>query len=208
MNTAIIYALSDPRTHEIRYVGLTRNLRLRLNQHRCAKCDNVHLRSWILSLRYAGMDFIVNILEIPMLQVADESERRWISRFRELGISLLNIAEGGEGAFRMSPETRRRLSDNKKQYYSRPDCTPSFFAKLNASRKGIPLSEEHRRRVSEGVRLAMTPEVRAKMGATRKGKLPYQMTKQTRDKISESLKLYFYKKSLSKENPALTQQSR
>jgi hypothetical protein len=174
----IIYTLADPRTGEIRYVGMTFRKRQRLNEHvsRAATGGRTHRDCWIKSLLDAGLR--------PTLAVAQEgrgdgwqdAERSWIAGLRESG-RLVNHTDGGEGlpGYVPTPELREKWSAMRKgvKYSpgrvgamkgrshtpearakiakaatSRPH-TDQSKAKLSAARKGKPLSAEHRRKLSE-----------------------------------------------------------
>lgn len=152
MRPVIIYALIDPRSGVARYVGLTRNLNARMSSHRRAKSVNRHLNHWIESLRIAGNEFGVRVLEIVPEDISGDVEKRWIKRFRDDGLSLVNLTDGGEGNYSFSAEVRKKQSENKKEYYCRPDCIPSHFRALNKSRIGIPLSPEHKEKVSKALK--------------------------------------------------------
>ncbi len=66
-NIRYTYALVDPRDSKIRYIGITKHLKLRLTEHiRIAKNDsdtNIHKRSWIKQLLNLGLEPIFIILE-------------------------------------------------------------------------------------------------------------------------------------------------
>lgn len=150
--SVIIYALIDPRTQQPRYVGLTRNLQKRVYQHLRVGTGNLHLRRWILLLHRLNLNLEVIILETVQDIDADMAECRWIADFKDLGFPLLNLTDGGERAYTVSDETRQRLSENKSAYYKSPNHKPSHFSFLNKSRIGIPLSTEHKRKVSESLK--------------------------------------------------------
>jgi hypothetical protein len=167
-----IYALIDPRTGNVRYVGATTNVQRRLQEHLRRK-EFRHCSRWVQSLLAEGSAPCVWILEVAGdgWQVA---ERRWIETFRELGMAECNIADGGEGTSpgsTKSPETRakmsvaatrwqtgRRLSDDQratmsaaqKKRYEDPDqrvLQATNLASVSAAGgragKGKPKSPEH-----------------------------------------------------------------
>lgn len=105
-NTAgntFIYALIDPTNGEIRYVGKTDTVDIRLQQHVKEKAQNLSKVGWIGSLLQCGL-----MPEIKVLEICDElnwieREKHWIKHGREYGWNLLNMTNGGEGgAFRSS----------------------------------------------------------------------------------------------------------
>jgi hypothetical protein len=131
--TCVIYGLYDPRTDELRYVGktLTHLMRLRYNSHiydgRNAK---THKGRWIAQLLEQGLKPDMKVLhkDLPSDEWQD-LERELIAKCRD---TLTNQTDGGEGVpggqlLRHSEESKRKMSE---------------------VRMGIPLSPEHREKVS------------------------------------------------------------
>jgi hypothetical protein len=167
-----IYALLDPRDSTVRYVGLTRFLWKRFRNH-IYRGPNLHFVNWITKLRSLGKEPNLRVLEIVAERDSGEAERKWITTHRAQGCRLLNYTSGGEkdyspsvetreklGAWQrglkrgpLSAETRRKLSLSHKGRLFNPSAAEHIIA-INKSRTGIPLSDEHRKRVGEGVRLA------------------------------------------------------
>lgn len=83
---------------------------------------------------------------------AEEKERELISLYHANdGVHGYNITNGGESVGKMTEETKRKISEIKKAQYS----TPEFRKKLSeghkglpAHNKGVPMTEEQRRKVS------------------------------------------------------------
>lgn len=89
-----IYALSDPETGEIRYIGKANNPRARLKSHiRDSRRRNTPVYCWIRRLQADGKEPAMSVVE----WVDDwmEAEKRQIASHREAGARLLNLAEGG-----------------------------------------------------------------------------------------------------------------
>ncbi len=92
-----IYALTDPTTGLIHYIGRTRDCRHRLDGHvieaqrghACYRCD------WIRSLGEAWPR--LRPLMVVMDDEASEMERRAIALYRAKGCRLTNITVGGNG---------------------------------------------------------------------------------------------------------------
>lgn len=105
-----IYALCEPDTCEVRYVGKTNNVQRRLSNHLCAR-EGSYLPSqkWIVDLGKMGREPLLFILEWS--KEWEESERRWISNFRKDGARLLNVAPGGASSW---SSNERRFGDHKK----------------------------------------------------------------------------------------------
>lgn len=141
-----IYALHDPRTGQVRYVGMSEHPIRRLTEHLKPSrlAAKTHKNSWIKSLLRIGLKPTLSILEIVEMGTWQDTERRWIAAF---GKSLTNGAEGGRGG----------------------GLTPEVRAKIGASHRGRVVSEETRKRIgqkSKGRKLS--PEARAKIAAKMK----------------------------------------
>lgn len=92
-----IYALLDPRTAKIRYIGKTNNINRRYSQHLRARTDQkmTPVKAWIQSLIKQGLK-----PNMMVIDSCDESrwanlEREYIKRFRDEGYDILNISDGG-----------------------------------------------------------------------------------------------------------------
>lgn len=94
MEKIYIYALSDPITNEIRYIGKSNNPELRLKNH-LYKCHiyNRHSSKWLLKLKLRNLKPILTILEECDINNWEERETYWISKFN----NLVNHTKGGEG---------------------------------------------------------------------------------------------------------------
>ena len=107
-----IYALSDPITNDIRYIGKTiKTLDERLKNH-LNKIDNTHVRCWIKKLKKELLT--PNILLID--EVPDNEWQFWeifyISLFKTWEFKLTNHTKGGDGCRigKMSNDTKRKIS--------------------------------------------------------------------------------------------------
>lgn len=101
--STFIYALTDPNTSEVRYVGKSDYPLNRLFKHlqeaRNNKGRNKHKIHWIQSLLSNGLIPQLVILEEILLEEDWEGkEQYWINYYRQLvGDKLTNIADGGQG---------------------------------------------------------------------------------------------------------------
>ena len=104
-----IYALVDPRTGEVRYVGKTsQSLARRLRGHLAsAKTRRTHRDCWIFGLVADGARPEIWAIEQGVEDWAAR-ERHWIRVFREFGTGLTNRTDGGEGTPGVSPSARNR----------------------------------------------------------------------------------------------------
>lgn len=93
--TATIYALVDPTTDCIRYVGkTTQDPRIRLNEH-VNHPTNAYTEDWITNLRWDGHKPVMRILEECSRSEVYRREVFWIRYMLDHGCSLLNVQSGG-----------------------------------------------------------------------------------------------------------------
>lgn len=197
-----IYALLDPETNAVRYVGLTRYPRNRFRQYANAHGHTLHMNNWLSSLRSRQLTPKFFLLEEAQEAIAGEREAFWISECRQSGCVLLNFTTGGEQAYKVSDEVRAKLSviatgkrrpmsDKHKAAISRAlkgrKCPHSvdLARRMSAAQRGTKLTDEHKRKVSEGIKRAWTPELRARVSLSKKGKSPHSWNDGQRQKLSE-----------------------
>lgn len=164
---ARIYTLSDPRTREIRYVGMTtRTLEVRLAGHlRNCRLEKNHRARWVRSLQDAGVIPVITEVDLIPVEQHAEAERQWIAFYRAQGVRLVNATDGGEGmpGFKMSPEARKKISEAKKRI-------PQLH--LLAYHVGVPRSEETRERLRQAaLRQYQDPAQREAVSRVHKGKV-------------------------------------
>lgn len=124
METIKIYALINPKTGEVRYIGKTiQTLERRLTNHisdgRKKRYKNYTV-NWINSLINQNLlPEIILIDEINFEENWEWLEQYWISQFKTWGFNLTNLTEGGDG--------------NKNQKFSKE----SQIKKANTIKEGI-----------------------------------------------------------------------
>lgn len=115
-----IYALCDPKTGCIRYIGQSKDSAERLKRHiRDARRRTTPVYLWISELASKGLVPVVKVLEVT--ENGDDGERKQIELSRARGDHLLNVSDGGKHIF-ISDEQRsangkimnERLAANKK----------------------------------------------------------------------------------------------
>jgi len=172
----IIYALVDPRTDAVRYIGKSSSGLARPRAHGepavVARDPNRHKARWIAGLMAAGLSYRVDVLEeVDAASDLNEAERAWIAQGRRLGWRLTNITAGGDGGHGVSPsaETRAKLSRAAKGR----TLTAEHREKVRAAKLGqkrAPFSEEWRANLSAAqAKRRHPPETRAKMSAALAG---------------------------------------
>jgi len=91
-----IYALIDPRSGKIRYVGCTWSPSKRLKEHLKSASDNGYKQRWIRTLMRSKLIPKMEILEVGIGDCSD-AERAWILGLRQSGERLVNATDGGDG---------------------------------------------------------------------------------------------------------------
>lgn len=112
-----IYALIDPRTDEIKYIGQTYKGLLRLQRHTylLETKEKTKKHFWIKELKKNNLLFNVIFLEYcETQQQLNESETFFIQYFRSIGCNLLNHYDGGDGHVRPKM-TSEQLEIHKKR---------------------------------------------------------------------------------------------
>lgn len=185
-----IYALIDPRTEEVHYVGKSRNPTRRWSgaRGRSLLRDGPAGR-WVLGLHALGLEPRIRILE----QCEDKATARareswWMERFWWRGEPLLNVYScEGPGAV-ISPmsslgdEYREKLSAANKRRLASPETREKLLAALARGRTGRKPSAETRARMSASLRgRTRSPEHCAKLSAAMLGR---KRSVETRAKIS------------------------
>lgn len=113
-----IYALTDPSTNQVRYIGLSLNMKKRVY---CHLVDYNHKRKlhwplycWIRKLKKDNkMPSSVCLTSFNYnfkRQDLCNCEKYWISYFRSAGVKLLNCTDGGDESFAMNEDTKKKIS--------------------------------------------------------------------------------------------------
>jgi hypothetical protein len=148
MSVCFVYGLIDPRTRFVRYIGKSTTGMSRPKAHREPKIRsrNTHCAAWVRSLIALGLDYEICVLETATRETVDDTERWWIAFARACGWDLTNHTDGGDGltGFKMSPETRAKMSARMKAEMS----TPEAKARVSAAHRGKVVSPETRSRIA------------------------------------------------------------
>lgn len=160
-----VYALLDPSSAHVRYIGQAKNLGRRYAEH-IRKGNKSAVGIWADSLCEIGLKPLLLELETCVATKIAEAEIRWIADCRAAGFPLLNISRGGLGGdvyWKSNPslmiETRRK-------------------ARLSVALTGRTFSEVSRRKMSDsGRRKVFTPAHRAALVVGHLGKKHSEETK-------------------------------
>lgn len=113
INKGIIYALLDPRTNEIRYIGQTIS---KLNTRYKAHCTDFKRRitknnSWIKSLYNLNLKPNIEIIEENIdISILDNKEIEYISLYKSYGMNLNNHTIGGKGTKGYIPTSTQKIN--------------------------------------------------------------------------------------------------
>lgn len=163
-----VYALRDPISNTIRYVGWTSlSVKTRLRRHRYeilrktgdAWTHMHHRATWLRSLLDKGLWPTIEVLESGFGEGFEATERKWIAHFRSLG-DLTNTTDGGEG-FGVD---RNVLSQRVKAYYNtHPEYAAASRAALAQGRKLVWEDPVRRAEQIKVMREGLTSPANAKL---------------------------------------------
>jgi len=110
----LIYALRDPRDQSLRYIGRTKNLRIRLGGHIAEARSGMDIsppkNAWIRELLDGGLKPGIIVVQCCSEDDAAERERFWIKHYAGMGYPLLNI----EGLQSRAPGAGRKHTNEKR----------------------------------------------------------------------------------------------
>lgn len=105
-----IYALVDPESGLIRYIGKSERPAERLQNHMNER-SNCHRSHWLQSLKARGLRAEMLILErIDGSWPWQHSERRWIAYGKANGWPLVNNTNGGDGVNGLPADVRAKMA--------------------------------------------------------------------------------------------------
>lgn len=89
-----VYALIDPRTKLVRYVGRSVNIGSRFTSHKSSK-RGLPVNRWCQKLKAENLNPIITVLEFH--RNPEKVEAKWIKHYRASGQCDLNLHDGGKG---------------------------------------------------------------------------------------------------------------
>lgn len=185
----MVYGLCDMETGEIRYIGKTTLGEKRKQQHliKALNGENTYKAKWIRSLKKRGFDFGFVILErVANIEDLSRAEQAWIAGARACGWRLTNATDGGEGTLGFShpksEQFKEMLSASwKKRLAAGWKFSDEALKKMSASHKGVKLTPEHKKKLSEVSKGRIKSE--ATCLALSKALQGHPVSDETRDKI-------------------------
>ena len=166
--TGVIYKLTNNVDKKC-YVGQTvQKLRKRLNQHKNSKTAT-GVDGAIK--KYGWENFSYELLEVCPVEILDEREIFWIAELKTKAPNGYNLTDGGHGnrGNKMSDEQKKKIAATLKAKGIKPPSrkgipnSPATRAKMSAAligrtawnkglparNKGIPCSDEQKKKISE-----------------------------------------------------------
>ena len=149
-----------------------------IGQHKYKKLDDSYMGSGKLiklAIKKHGVEnFKKEILEfnIPTVELANDWEQMYILFERAKGKAEYNIADGGNGTVSVTAWNKGI------------PCSEETKRKLSEANKGKHMSEEAKRKISEAKK-NISEETRKKLSEARKGKT---LSEKTKRKMSEAMK--------------------
>lgn len=96
-----IYALCDPHSYEPRYIGKTGGYmvdRHKAHLWEARAGSRLPVHSWMRGVIEAGHRSVIKSIElVPAEGDWAARERHWIAHYRNAGVNLFNVTDGGEG---------------------------------------------------------------------------------------------------------------
>lgn len=116
-----IYALCDPDTGDVRYIGQTNQPEKRVRSHMMERMQNPQnpKQVWLDTLREQGKEPVLSVIHVVPDNIADEVEVSEIRKARESGVQLLNTCMGANGGV-----TKRRTQKKRGTYYANSSFNP------------------------------------------------------------------------------------
>ena len=162
-NKYIIYALQDPITFELRYIGKSGSGLSRPKAHTLPSYlskDDTHKGRWIKQLINNGFKPIIKVIQnLNNHSELVQAEIYWIQYFKDLGCPLTNSTKGGIGRLGLphTEETKKKIGLGQKNRKSYPRGKDHVCF-------GRKLTDEFKTKISKATKLAMTnPEIKNKI---------------------------------------------
>lgn len=148
MATTFIYALCEPGTRTVRYIGKSDKPKKRFTEHlRTSVTHETPLGGWLRSLISDGKKPTLVVLREVSCDQRKIAEERYIRLAKGCGIPLVNGNNGGGGVVGGTPWSEVRRSAHKKNK-PRSAKQLAVILAVNARKKGVPLEPKHAAKIS------------------------------------------------------------
>lgn len=179
-----IYALTDPETSVIRYVGKTNNPGYRLKSHsKPVLKPRTHRGYWVNSLLARGLQPAMVVCDTCDDEAtANELEKAWIKLFRMAGVPLTNCTDGGDGmaGYKHTEESKQK---NRLASLGR-ECTTKAKEKLRLANLGKQHTDETKAKPRG---LHHSDETKQKMRANHRGMRGRHQSDEAKENIRRAL---------------------
>jgi hypothetical protein len=157
MNNCFVYTITDPRDLQVKYVGITTNIKNRFSKHNSTKQskEGILKRNWILKLKKLQLNPIFDIIDEGNIEYCQNAETNYIKLYKSFGAKLKNQLKTGF-LFEHTEITKKKISDKNKgrkntleqinnlknrqnlNYWSNKKFTEEHINNISLNRKGIP----------------------------------------------------------------------
>lgn len=152
MEKVYIYALCDPITEAVKYIGKTKDLNQRYSNHLRRNEHNRKSR-WIQGLKKKGLKPILIVLDYVPVSDWDFWEQHYVFLYRSWGFNLHNIELGGGRGKIFSQETLKKKSvsatKNNPKYWLGKKRSNETKKKISAGNKGKTHTKETKEKLSK-----------------------------------------------------------
>ncbi len=168
----LVYALIDPRTDCIRYIGKSSAGLRRPASHagkRALEKDRTYKGNWIRQLQTLGLTYEVRVLETTSNADLEDAEIRWIAHGRIACWPLTNQTSGGEGLKNPSQEVRDRIGAAHKGRKHSPETIARMQEAHKGKRYRLPGFSQPEEFKEKRRAFRHTPEAKDRIGAAHRG---------------------------------------
>lgn len=156
-----LYYLIDPRTNEVRYVGITKNANTRFKNHCSDFRRNTKKTTWIKKLKNLNLKPILQVVKSGLSK--EEAENLEIKEI-STKTDLLNLSSGGlvNSGFTLSAKTKALMSKHRKGQLN------AFYGKKQSQRVKSAVSKAQSIPIidSNGVEYSSMTEAAKKFGVS------------------------------------------
>lgn len=186
------------------YVGQSKNIRKRLNEHRRLLRDGWHHSSYLQNAwdKYGPDAFDFDVLILAPVWMLDDLEQAYLDDPEASEFNVARCAEAPARGRTLTPEHKAKIGaagvgripttetrEKMSAWQRGRKFSDETRAKISAANTGHRLSLEHRAKISAAHKgRELTPEHRAKISAAHTGKKGHRASPETRAKLSAAHK--------------------